>query len=173
MPAIAVCVLLGFTPTNHAKVDRVDLIEINHFFDEQGRLVFDQLIFYDWSAAEKRYNVRDWRLLKSPAQIPVRNWKDRDYVAIWHDFKERDVQRKVAAKMIRETWTQYDPELLEREHLPQEKRRELSKPVAVTPKRRSATRVPQRTRTGVRMQTPMPATGQGAANPQVRTPANP
>ena len=44
--------------------DRVDLIEVNHFYDEQGRLVFDQIIFYDWSPMQCRYQVRDWRLLK-------------------------------------------------------------------------------------------------------------
>jgi hypothetical protein len=174
MPAVVVCVLLGLTPTEHAKVDRVDLVEINHFYDEQGRLVFDQLIFYDWSAVEKRYNVRAWRLLKSPAQIPVRNWKDKDYVAIWHDSKERDVLRKVVAKMIRETWTQYDPELLEREFLPQEKRRELSKPLPVIKKRRETTRVAPRANARPRRQPPMPmpAARQQPAN-RSPTPANP
>ena len=29
--------------------ESVDAIELNHFYDEQGRLVFDQLIFYEWS----------------------------------------------------------------------------------------------------------------------------
>ena len=165
MPTVAVCVLLGFTPTEHAKVDRVDLVEINHFFDEQGRLVFDQLIFYDWCGVQKRYNVRDWRLLKSPAQIPVRNWKDRDYVAVWHDFKERDVLRKVVAKMIRETWTQYDPELVEREFLPQEKRRELSQLPVVVKKKRVAPQVP--------MQPPTPAAGQPPMNRPARSASNP
>ncbi len=130
MSTLAVCLVFGLTPTDHAAVDQVDLVEINHFHDEQGRLVFDQIIFYDWCPIESRYQVRDWRLLKTAAQIPLRNWRDRDFVAVWHDFKERDVLRKVHAKMIRETWTQYDPELLEREFLPQEKRRELRKVVA-------------------------------------------
>jgi len=120
----------GLNPVDKAASDRVDLIEINHFFDEQGRLVFDQIIFYDWSSTDSRYNVRDWRLLKTPAQVPLRNWRNNDFVAIWHDFKDRDVLRKVHARMLRETWTQYDPELVEREFLPQERRRELRKRVA-------------------------------------------
>ncbi|MFV1967096.1 MAG: hypothetical protein ACC628_16840 [Pirellulaceae bacterium] len=122
----AVCL----NPVEKVAVDRVDLIEINHFFDEQGRLVFDQIIFYDWSPSDSRYNVRDWRLLKMPAQVPLRNWRNNDYIAIWHDFKDRDVLRKVHASMLRETWTQYDPELVEREFLPQERRRALHKRVA-------------------------------------------
>jgi hypothetical protein len=113
---------LSLTPQEDVACDELDLIEINHFYDEQGRLVFDQVIFYDWSPVESRYNVRAWRLLKSPAQMPRRNWNRDDFVAVWHDG---DVLRKVRAKAVRETWTQYDPELVAREHLPKEKRREL------------------------------------------------
>jgi hypothetical protein len=111
-------------PLDDVASDRVDLIEINHFYDERGQLVFDQIIFYDWSPAESRYHVRAWRLLKQPAQIPHRNWSHGDYVAVWYDG---DVLRKVRAETIRESWTQYDPELIEREFLPKEKRRELRK----------------------------------------------
>ena len=116
---------LSLNPARSAAVDEVDLIEINHFFDEQGRLVFDQIIYYDWSDEESRYQVRDWRLLKNPSQIPLRNWRDGNFVSVWHDFKHRDVLRRVQAKTLRETWTQYDPELVEREFLPEERRRKL------------------------------------------------
>ena len=116
----AVCL----NPVEDVAFDTVDLIEVNHFYDEQGRLVFDQVIFYDWSPAQSRYQVRDWRLLKTPAQLPRRNWSRDEFVAIWHDG---EVLRKVRAQAIRESWTQYDPELVEREYLPKEKRRELRK----------------------------------------------
>jgi hypothetical protein len=66
--------------------------------------------------------VRAWRLVKNPAQLPQRNWKDGSYTALWHD---NEVLRKVQAKSMRESWTQYDPELVEREYLPKEKRKEL------------------------------------------------
>lgn len=101
----------------------VDLVEINHFHDEQGRLVFDQVIFYDWSPSQSRYLVRAWRLLKSPAQVPQQDFQRGGYVAIWHDG---DVLRKVQARQLRETWTQYDPELVGREFLPKEHRKELA-----------------------------------------------
>jgi hypothetical protein len=131
--AITLCLAaVNLNPVNDVISDRVDLIEINHFHDEQGRRVFDQIIFYDWSPAESRFNVRDWRLLKSPSQIPLRNWRGRDFVTIWHDFKQRDVLRKVHARMIRETWTQYDPELVEREFLALDKRRALRKFLAAS-----------------------------------------
>lgn len=120
--AAAVCI----SPIEHVAHDTVDLVEVNHFYDEQGKLVFDQVIFYDWSEAHGRYNVRAWRLLKSNAQVPYRNWRRGDFVAVWHDG---DILREVRATSFRESWTQYDPELVEREFLPKDRRRELSKPI--------------------------------------------
>lgn len=120
-------VALGLNPTDDVAVDEVDLIEINHFHDEQGKPVFDQIIFYDWSAADSRYQVRAWRMLKTPAQIPRKNWRDGGYVAVWHDTQNGDVLRKVKSQSFRESWTQYDPELIEREFLPKEKRRDLKR----------------------------------------------
>jgi len=119
----AVCL----NPVDDTAVETVDLVEVNHFYDDQGRLVFDQIIYYDWDAEQSRYNVRDWRLIKTPTQIPLRNWSRGGYVSEWHDFKQRDGLRRVRAKSARESWTQYDPELIERDFLPQEKRRELRK----------------------------------------------
>ena len=132
MGTINVAIAVGMAsvclhPTEPVTQDAVDLIEVNHFYDEHGKLVFDQVIFYDWSAATSRYHVRAWRLLKSPGQVPRRNWKRRDFVSLWHDG---DMLRQVRATSMRETWTQYDPELMDREHLPKQRRRELGKPVA-------------------------------------------
>jgi hypothetical protein len=135
-------------------VDRVTLVEVNHHYNgEDGKLVFDQVIWYDWNARESRYDVVDWRLLKG-VRGEIReadrlaHWKDpknvpppdpvwlgghaapfpdsRLHVSLWHDEKSRGVLRKVIARLYRETWTIYDPELIEREILPQESRRKLS-----------------------------------------------
>jgi len=115
---------LTLTPGSNVACDSVDLIEVNHFYDEHGRLVFDQVIFYDWCTSENRYQVRAWRLLKKPSQMPQRNLHTGEYVTTWHDG---DVLRRVRAESFRESWTQYDPELREREHLPKDRRRELYK----------------------------------------------
>ena len=114
--------LCGLSPQEDVASEQVDLIEVNHFYDDQGRHVFDQVIFYDWADGHNRHMVRAWRLVKNPAQLPQRNWTDGTYVALWYD---NDVLRKVQAKAMRESWTQYDPELVEREFLPKEKRKEL------------------------------------------------
>jgi hypothetical protein len=121
----AICatfVACGISPEEDIARERVDLVEVNHFYDEQGRLVFDQTIFYDWSSNHGRYMVRAWRLVKNPAQLPQRDWQEGGYSAMWHDG---EVLRRVHADSMRETWTQYDPELVEREYLPKEQRREL------------------------------------------------
>ena len=95
---------------------------LDEIFDEHGRLVFDQVIFYDWCDTQCRYNVCAWRMLKRAAQHPERDWKNGAYEAVWH---ENGVLRRVRAKSMRESWTQYDPELIERDFLPKEHRREL------------------------------------------------
>ena len=73
---------LASNPVEDVATDHVDLIEVNHFYDEKGRLVFDQIIFYDWSATRSRYNIRDWRLLKTRAQLPRRDWRTQRFVTI-------------------------------------------------------------------------------------------
>jgi hypothetical protein len=115
----------AISPREDVATERVDLIEVNHFYDDQGRLVFDQLLFYDWSHDDGRYQLRAWRMVKNNAQLPQRNWQSGGYGAIWQDG---DVLRKISAPSIRESWTQYDPELTEREFLPKERRRELRSP---------------------------------------------
>ncbi|PQO44334.1 hypothetical protein [Blastopirellula marina] len=114
-------------PRDPAITDRVDLVEINHYYDPQGRLVFDQVIFYEWSSKNARFDVVAWRLLKTPAQVPTRDWKRGGYVTSWRDG---DVLRQVRSTQRRETWTQHDPELVERDYLPRELRRGLSRQLA-------------------------------------------
>jgi hypothetical protein len=99
--------------------DRVDVAEVNHFYDDCGKRVFDQVIFYDWRATESRYHVRAWRLFKSDSQRPRLDWEGRVWVAAWSDGERL---REVRAAAFRETWTQYDPELVERDALPKDRR---------------------------------------------------
>jgi len=123
------CLLLANPgpPTEQMVVDRVDLVEVNHYYDEHGRHVFDQTIFYDWCPVQCRYNVRAWRLVKTVSQLPHRDWRTGEYVAVWHDGS---VLRKVRADSFRESWTQYDPELIEQDYLPKDQRRDLRRPLA-------------------------------------------
>jgi hypothetical protein len=124
---LTLCALaVGLQPDDCVVHDRVDLIEINHFFDENGEAVFDQVIFYHWSVQQASFHVCAWRLLKTPTQVPHRDWKRGGFVSRWQDG---DQLREVRARSVCETWTQHDPEQLERRELPKEARRELSKPL--------------------------------------------
>ena len=116
---------MGASPVETHLVDRVDLIEINHLYDLQGRLVINQLIFYQWDSASQRFQVRAWRLLKSDDQLPRKSWNQDQYICLWRDM---NVHRKVYAHNVRETWTTYDPEVMERNLFPIEHRSELSQP---------------------------------------------
>ncbi|TWT30701.1 hypothetical protein [Blastopirellula retiformator] len=97
------------TPAVH---DRVDLIEVNHLYDCGGRHVLDQIIFWDWD--RDRFTVRAWRLIKDGNCLPRRN-RNGVYVSYWRDMY---TMRKVVAPRKRETWTNYDPEVADREVLP-------------------------------------------------------
>lgn len=100
--------LLCILPLSPIARDSCDLVELNRMYDEEGRHVFDQLIWMDWNAAESRHDVVAWRLVKSPAQIPARCWRTGGYVARWQDG---DTLREVRADSFRETVTQFDPEV--------------------------------------------------------------
>lgn len=123
VPLLLTCAWLGAIPTDPAVLDRVDLVELNHVYDSSGRPVLDQVIFYQWSHVDARYQVIAWRLLRRPGQIPRRDWNQRVYVSRWFDT---DLLRKVIALQRRETWTTYDPEMAERTIYPIEYRRELA-----------------------------------------------
>lgn len=112
-------------PAVETVTDMVDLVEVNHFYDDQAQPVFDQVIFYEWSDEHNRFQIRAWRLVKNPSQLPTRNWSTGGYKMIWNDGS---VMRNVQAAAMRETWTQYDPEMRERAYFPKEHRRELHVP---------------------------------------------
>lgn len=101
--------------------DSVSVTEINHYYDSNGCHIFDQIIYWDWE--QDHYNVRAWRLLKHESQRPSyigrRGWVTTHF--------DGETLRRVRAESFRETWTQYDVELLERDILPPERRRGLRK----------------------------------------------
>ena len=113
----------GAGPLDPTAAEPVDLVEVNHLYDDCGNHMLDQVIFYEWCAADGRFLVRDWRLLKKkPVQWPVRDWKAGNFRAVWYDG---GLLREVRADDFRETWTQHDPEVKNREYLPRSSRRIL------------------------------------------------
>jgi hypothetical protein len=111
--------LIAILPTEHAVRDRVDVMEVNHCFNDAGVHQYDQVIFWDWSSEHSRYQVRAWRLVKQSDSLPYRSAERDEFVCMWRD---RDLFREVRAPLMRETWTCYDPEAIDRETLPETKR---------------------------------------------------
>lgn len=114
---IAVLLMLA---TYAAPMPSVDRIEVNHYHDAKCKHVFTQLVFWDWSEQRRRYDIREWRLMKRETMQP-RKINGR-YVCRW---TEDGCLREVTAASCSETWTQRDPELIEREYLSEEQRKPI------------------------------------------------
>ena len=136
-PAIAMLIALT-VPYDVVVSDRADVIEPNHYHDDCGRHVFDQVIFWDWDCEGCLFHVRDWRMVKQLVSEPApgvfphytglnwqfrRDWERDCWVAYGRDGT---VTREVKASAMRESWEQYDPELAAREVRPKERRRGLA-----------------------------------------------
>lgn len=111
--------------TDPVAKQRVDLIELNHFIDQDGREVFRQVLFYDWSPRHRQYIIRAWRLVKNDSLIPRRRWSPSGFECVWHDD---GVLRHVMSGSFRETWTQHDPERANRLIVAEEDRVPLIQP---------------------------------------------
>lgn len=97
-------------PTAEGLSQRVDLIELNHFYDDLGRHGYDQVIFYEWSPDYRRYHVVAWSLVENNLDRMPKQDHDRNiWVVQWYD-RDAKVHRKVWSKAYRETWSQTDPE---------------------------------------------------------------
>ncbi len=105
--------------------ERVDLIELNHCLDDLGRHTFDQVIFYKWSPDYRRYHVVAWCLVENDlSRLPTRVAGTNDVVVNWYD-RDAHSQRQVRSSLYRETWSQNDPERLNRKLLDEKYRTSL------------------------------------------------
>jgi hypothetical protein len=111
------CLLLALTlltstsgARSRDRTERVDLIELNHFYDDLGRNMYDQVIFYEWSPDYRRFHVIAWCLVENDlSRMPSKVNGCEDYVVRWHD-RDSKVRREVRSSLYRETWTRVDPE---------------------------------------------------------------
>lgn len=91
----------------------VDLIELNHFCDKCGRLVFEQVIFYERTPTNGKFQVRAWCMVEDHKDLtrrPVKNEQTGLYQVDWYD-SDKKLQRKITSRLYRESWTQVDPEV--------------------------------------------------------------
>ena len=116
---VVALLLLTLIPHDPVLHDTVDIVEINHVHDANGRLVLTQLIFWDWE--DGQFQVVGWKM-KGSIRPPER--ASGGFKTIWAD-KHR--LRVVSSHSTRETWTQYDPEVAARKTLPKRARRGLKR----------------------------------------------
>jgi len=106
--------------------DQVDVIELNHVVDGECKPVFTQTIFWKWYFIEGHYRVVDWRMSDQGVR-PIRRRDQGDiWVCRWID-KKTNCWREVRAPHYRETTTQHDPEVDDRQFLPANRRIGLSR----------------------------------------------
>lgn len=115
--------ILAVVPLAEPLRDTVDVLESNRFYDSEGRLVFHQQIGWLWYGDVGQHHVCYWRMVKDPGQIPVFDHARGDWVSRWWD---NGTHREVRSRSFVESWSQTDPESLDREFLPPPERRGLS-----------------------------------------------
>lgn len=118
--------------------ENVDLIEYNNLYDENGDATLDQIILWNWDIHDKAYRCCDFLVVGTPTK-PLNNNKPgekRDCKAgseLNYPMKTKDGNyRSIVSKMgktriiygnlMRETWTQFDPEIADQEHIPKHQR---------------------------------------------------
>lgn len=102
--------LILILPISHEPVT-CDQIELNRVYNDDGQLWLEQVIFWRWEpavgwACEGWRRLDHGRLRKTP-----RGWR-------WEE-----PGRCVEARVMRQSWTQYDRELVNRDEWPVERRR--------------------------------------------------
>jgi hypothetical protein len=110
------------TPKGYVE-DHVDVIEHNYFYNAEGGVQLDQYIFLRYSPSLSTYIVIAWRTNKQ-FNPPYKNGKG--YLMTFYDARDT-TYRKVHAKHIRESHTDYDPEIANHELMEGIKRPDLSR----------------------------------------------
>ena len=119
---ICACAIAIGNPLRHKPpevVNVVDIIELNHKYDDNGKLTFSQLIFWRWDVVDRMFHVASWRMVDEHHYV-------RRQGMGFEDREVRDLLHGVVitrAHSYRETWTHYDPELEDKKLFPDDRRR--------------------------------------------------
>lgn len=116
--------------SDHRLDEFVDIIELHHGYDFRGNLAFKQLIFYRWSRYHRRFQIVDTVVVQKDSMLPKKN-RNGFYCCRW---QADGAKRIVKSLTFRETKSQTDPEIREREYLPIHRREGLKKTRAPAPK---------------------------------------
>lgn len=94
--------------------EHCDQVEVNHYHDCNGREAFTQIIFWKWYQDDQEYHVREWKLQDAKESIEI--IRGRVVTVRFRDQTEK-IDRVIIAECFKESWTQVDPERLDKETL--------------------------------------------------------
>lgn len=121
--------ILGLQPLSQRlwPVEYVDMIELNHYFNGKAQHVYSQVIFYERLAANGHFHVRGWALIEMRESLNRLPQYDPIADKVVVDMITSDGKyTRLESRLFKETWTQYDPERLDKDKLPEQYRLRLA-----------------------------------------------
>ena len=122
MVAIAICAVMCGVPRVAAQPTTsisVDVIELNHVYDDRCQIRFHQLIYWRWHVSDRKFHVAHWRMVDEQHYVARHGLGFRDC----YQMPDFGMRYTVDANSYRETWTQYDRELLDHAEWPVDRRK--------------------------------------------------
>lgn len=119
---ILLALFLGNSGGTRQPHETCDLIELNAYYDDCGKLAYRQYIFYDYSPDYRRYDVVFWCLESDAGPVIKRGGK---YNVVFIDRMAKSTRKTMQAKLYRETHTVTDPERENKRFLSEVMRRVL------------------------------------------------
>lgn len=115
--------LLILTLPNETIVENTfDLIELNHYYNDEGKRVFSQYMMCDWSNEKKTFVCQIW--LMQGEDVSHELTLNGVELLLWDPKSKRRLHR-IRAPAFTETWTQFDREVENRKILSPNERKGL------------------------------------------------
>lgn len=128
MNALLITLALCVGPQRIVIPDTVDVIELNHYYDAECKLVFSQWVFWEWDRESAEYRVRDWRLCRDAREGPEFDARRARWRLSLSDASQGYALRRIEAIGFSIVHSQVDRELENRKSWPMECRRLLTPP---------------------------------------------
>jgi len=107
--------------------DRVDLIELNHYYDACGENSYHQIILWEWSPDYRRFHVVTWLLVDDDLKNYPTRLNNGSYKVTWWN-SDKNCYQEVTSSLYRETFSTHDPEKENKLLFDEKFRRQLNVP---------------------------------------------
>lgn len=81
-------------------VDRFDMVEVNHFYNEWGFEVWSQVVFWDWHDLHKTFHVQHWIMMRDAYEITEEGKKKHEELVREAESKYKDVNTRMALRSV-------------------------------------------------------------------------